>query len=143
VLPGDPEDGMPIDTMPAAPSRYSMPAWTSAMIATVRGLSGRGPHGGAGMDRRQSIPAPVTAVTVAHRGGFYMIPALTDRRGGEWVEPMTTIAANGVGTVRIMGDQSAVWVHWLENGQGIDDMTGATPNGLIRQDAARQTRTAR
>jgi hypothetical protein len=55
----------------------------------------------------------------------------------EWHAPVTAIAANGIDTVRVSGDLFGIRIHWLENGCAVDDMTGATPNGLTRQDAVR------
>ena len=74
-------------------------------------------------------PAPAMVVSVACVGGYYTLPGLNDR-GGEWVEPVTTIQLDGEPKIRITGDTYALSIYWLENGRPIDDLTGCTPGDL-------------
>lgn len=70
-------------------------------------------------------PAPTgcetLAITCSHVSGHYSLS-----NEPEWVEPVTTIAIDGVDKVRITGDTFALSVHWLEQNRPIDDLTGCT-----------------
>lgn len=74
-------------------------------------------------------PSPVTTISITHVNGYYSLPGLQDR-GGEYIEPISTIMVDGTEKIRITGDTFGLSVQWIENGWPIDDLTGCTPSCL-------------
>ncbi len=83
----------------------------SALLACLGWLPDNGP----------ADPVPLD-ITLSTSRGHYRLAGEDD-----WQDPTTTILVDGVAKVRIEGDTNGVRVHWLEDGQPIDDLTDCTP----------------
>jgi hypothetical protein len=71
------------------------------------------------------------AVTTRHVSGHYAEGGwLTGNGRPEWRDPVTTIAVNGAGKVRVTGERTTLRVQWLEGEAPVDDLTACTPPGL-------------
>lgn len=82
-----------------------------------------------------SLQPGETAVTVRRIAGHYAPGGWLAGSAPEWQEPRSTIAVDGVDTVRITGDVESLAVHWLEEGHPIDDLLDCTPAGLAHDEA--------